>query len=550
MLTGAVGLAGIPGILLVGAAWCYLLPGERRQLGRLVAGLALSAAAALAVSLAVAVSRGAVVEGSFGEVVPGLGLLLRGDSLGVTVSLIALLAGGLSLLETRRRPREEAAILICVAGSCVAALGGNAVLLFGGAEMGNIGALLLIASGRGRVGRGALLAFVIEHGALLGLLLPAAWLQAISGTSDFTALPAGVLSWPLALPWAVAGAVRMLALAIAPGAREPRTSRAWVAAAAVPTAAVILLRLREAEGIAAPAAVTVALAVIGGATAIWGAHLAWRWAGDPRLAGRGLLISAAGWPVALAGVANADAAVAVAFVALEIAVLAAPAWGLIAGAGRWGRILAALALLIAGGLPLGLGTSATILGLGVAASQGRVAVPLLVALGWAAVVATAASLRAARAVVAGGGSREQPVRLDALAAVVLSLVAAVAPGGAAVLTVGPLVGGAAVDSPDAGTIRGPGATWPGGYIVVAALLLALAVMSVALLLDRRLPRATIGGSMLRPSPWVRGLGVRRRLGTGLRVVPGWIERIDEWLIPQPQFGFALVGAFAALFLLR
>ena len=87
----------------------------------------------------------------------------------------------------------------------VAALAGNVVMLVGGVEIAGVGTLLMTSAGRGRPGRGGLVAIGLEHLASLGLVVAAVQLLSVAGTTDFAVIPAGALGATVAGPWAAAG---------------------------------------------------------------------------------------------------------------------------------------------------------------------------------------------------------------------------------------------------------------------------------------------------------------------------------------------------------
>src|SRR5258708_11229477 len=100
--------------------------------------------------------------------------------------------------------------LLWLSGAGVAGLAGNAVVLFAGMEVGNVGALLL-AGDRTRARPGPRLRFAVQHGAALGLLAAAIQLQNGSQTTDFAALPAGAGAPAAApAPWRPRPAARAL----------------------------------------------------------------------------------------------------------------------------------------------------------------------------------------------------------------------------------------------------------------------------------------------------------------------------------------------------
>ena len=549
MLIGADSLAAVPALLIGGAGACSLLPPERRGAGRAVTAVAALLALGVLATALPTIAAGGAVTADFGDAVPGVGLVLRADAPGLVLAGMSLLGLLLALAEPGRRPFEEAALLLCAGGAVLACLAANAVLLFGGAEIGSVGTLVLVATSRGRIGRGTLLAFVAEHAALLALLLAAAFLDSLVGTTDPAALPPGALSVPLALPWAAAGAGRLLALALPPGAADRRSSRAWAATAAVPVGGAILTRLLEASGGSLPLPAGISLATVGTAVALGGACLAWRWAADPRLGGRALLVAATGPVIALAGIPGGAVGFGALLVALELAVLVAPAWAIGLRAGPWGRRSAALALSIAGGLPLGFGTAAAVIAAGAVAGLGRPWLAVLDGLGLAALVAACSGMRLARAALTTDLPADRRVRADSVVALVLGLIAAVAPGAVAGHVVAALAG-TAPDTPDWATVRVSGAAWPGGALALAAALLGGALTAGGVLLGRRLPAPALNREQPPAAPWRALLGPRRRLGPVVRGVPRAVAGVDRWLVAQPQFGFGLAAAVLALLLVR
>ena len=546
------------GLLLAGALVAFVLPGRWRRTRRLVAALAILLAVWAALSIAPLTSSGPVVS-SFGDAVNGVPLTFRADQTGLALLLVSLVATLFALGAADRQPGEEAALLVTAAGAGLAALAGNAVMLFAGAEIASLGGLLLASAGRGRVSRGAVAAFTIQHVFALLLLLAAVELIVATGTSDPYAVPQSAVGLYVALPWGLAGAGRVLAAGWWPGAAGGRSTRSWLAIGAVPCGAAILLRLDAATGPAGNAGFTICLACIGAAAALWGAAAAWRWKHDSRRAGRALLAVSAGTLVAVAGLPGGEGGFAAGFVALELALLAAPAWSQQTRPSRRGRALAAAALAAAGGLPLGFGATAAVLELGAVAALGRAYTPLLVALGGAVVMAAAGGLVAARQALGtaatvdegdeAGAARRWTVlpRPDAVLALVVGGLAALLPGVVDALILMPLVGGSAPVAIDAATLHGPGGSWPGGYLSLALLIVLVGVASAALLMGRPVPHPAHGTLGPRPHPaWVVLVGPRRALGPGARRLGRGLLRIDAWLVTQPGLVFTVIAALAAL----
>ena len=548
----------IPGLLLVGALVAFLLPAPWRRARRLVAAAVLVLAGWTALSVAPFTPSGPVVS-SFGDAVPGVLLALRADPTGLALLVMALVAALFALGAADRQPGEEAAVLLTAAGAALAALAGNVVILFAGAEIASLGGLLLATAGRGRVGPGAAAAFTIQHVLALGLLVAAVELIVATGTSNPYAVPASAVGLSVALPWGLAGAGRLLAAGWWPGAAGGRPTRSWLAIGAVPCGAAVLLRLDAATGGGGDPGLIVALALVGAAAALWGAVSAWRWKHESRRAGRALLGALAGSVVAVAVLPDGAGAFAAGLVALELALLAAPAWSQPARPSRRGRVLAATALAAAGGLPIGFGTSAAVLELGAVAALGRAYTPLLLALGVAAVVAAGGGLVAARQALGSAATADTPGarplpggravlwRPDAILALALGAAAALVPGivGAMVLT--PLVGSSAPTAADAATLHGPGGGWPGGYLSLALLVVLVGVASAGLVLGRPLPRPAHGEEGPRPRPaWISLVGPRRALGRPARGLGRVLDRTDAVLVAQPGLVFVVIAALVAL----
>jgi len=546
------------GLLLAGALVAFLLPAPWRSTRRLVAATVLVLAGWAALSIAPLTSSGPVVA-SFGDAVAGVPLTLRADQIGLVLVLISLVATLFALGAADRQPGEEAALLVTAAGAALAALAGNAVILFGGAEIASLGGLLLASAGRGRVSRGAVAAFTIQHVFALGLLLAAVELIVATGTSDPYAVPQSAVGLAVALPWGLGGAGRLLAAGWWPGAAGGRSTRSWLAIGAVPCGAAILLRLDAATGGAGETALTVVLATFGAAAALWGAVAAWRWQHESRRAGRALLAVSAGALVAVAGLPGGAGGFAAGVVALELALLAAPAWSQPTRPSRPGRVLAATALAAAGGLPLGFGATAAVLELGAVAALGRAYAPLLLALGAAAVMAAAGGLVAARqalgsAATAAEGRAELEApsgtvlpRPDAVLALALGALAALLPGVVGTVILGPLVGSSAPAAIDPATLHGPGGSWPGGYLSLALLVVLVGVASAGMLMGRPVPHPAHGAEGPRPRPaWLALVGPRRSLGPAARHLGRGLARIDTWLVTQPRLFFTVIVALAAL----
>ena len=552
-------LALTPAPLLLAIVAAVTLPASARRAARPVAVAALLASIALLTVDALPAFSGGRVLASFGDALPGVPYLFRADATGMVLAYAAAGAGLLlALAPGASQPRATAALLLCVMGSVIAALAGNVVMLFAGIEFANLGTFALLTARGGRPGRSAVAALLVEHAAALALLTAAANLQASVGTSDFSALPAGALTTAVAAPWALAGALRLIAPALVP-LRSAASTASWAATAAVPTGAAVLLRMREASGGMPPAGSTVMLAAIGAAAAVGGAALAASRRRSVPLAGRGLCLAAAGPVVALAGFPEAAAATGVAagLGALQIAVAASAAWERVSARAR-DRMLAAAALLIAGGLPFGFGATAVVLELSAALGHGLPGMPLVIALTAAAAVAAAASVRAAITAlgvppgpVPGAASRSAAT-LGAVA-VAAGAFAAVVPGLAAGWLNSVFGAPGLLAAVGAAAVAGPAGGWAGGYFAVAGLLIAAAALAAAAIADRPLPRlprfaaqeqAVPAGA---PAAAVRASRAVRRPA---RAVASALPAIDGWLAQQPQMPLIATGSLLAVILVR
>jgi len=547
MIPSGLRLVLAPGLLLAMAGLAWALPPRWKAPVRILGVLSLGAAIGLLIGDAGVVASVGSVEGSFGRPLAGVDFLFRADSTGLFLALVASGAALLALLDTDRGTGETAAMLLCAAGTVGAALAGNVVMLFAGLEASNLGTTLLITGGR-RVGRGAAAALVIEHTAALGLLTAAVELSITVGTNNLSALPDGAVTLIVAIPWALAGAIRILAPAFAPAQR----GLAWAAVAAIPSGAAVLLRLRGAADGPLADPVTFLLAGLGAAAALAGAVMAARVYCSPTRCGRALVVAAAGPAIALVGFSSNAAAIAAAasLCALELCAAVAPLWtkGAEGSRTRW---LAASALLIAGGLPLGFGTTSLTLALGAVASLGRVAAALILSLGGAAVLAATAAVRATLHVLAARreDSTGRPAPL-AVVAVVASAGAALLPGGVAAVVLPTLVPSAIGYNADLATVRGPQGGWAGGYVLVAALWLAIVVFAAFRVVGVQLAPLEHREGAVAPRSWRLVLRQRRIIRRPLTAVLRAASSLDRWLVAQPQLPLVLVAALLAILFLH
>jgi hypothetical protein len=518
---------------LVGAALVH----ELRHRGRapaMVAAAAIVVCAGLTLSVASGVSGGGSLERSFGAAIPGVELTARADSAAVAVILIACLAALLAVPRRRHDAERLAALLLCLGGAAAVAAAGNLVLLSGGVEVIAVGTLLL----RGRRGPGsrsaAILAGLLALGGL-ALLAAAAELVAAAGSSDLAFVPQGAVGGAVAIPWALGGAVLILSAAVPGEGGSP--ARDWAAVAALPAGYLALLRLQESGGAQLPGNAAVTLAVTGLSVACLGAYTARR-ATTLAAAGRSAVAVLAGVLVGLFGgsLATSGTLLAGLFLAVELALVAAPSWN--RSPSGWSAASIALTA-----LPGGATFAVVAVALGTVAQRGVAAFPELVIL---TAVVGAAAVAGARAVAAPRRGW-RPVFPGALLAVAAGLGAGLFPGVALRLVAAPLAGGAAAVDLDAGALGAPGGGFAAGYFAIAAaVLLAGAAAAVVVAGDEPIGAAAplarpLGAPPLRPL-----LRLRRRTAPAVRVVGAWVRSVDQWLESQPQTALVVVAAAVAV----
>ncbi|MHB8488712.1 MAG: hypothetical protein ACYDCS_10015 [Candidatus Dormibacteria bacterium] len=553
MLGSGLQLALIPAPLLVAAIVVFALAPRQATVARLVAGAGIAATIGLLAVEAAFLNGSGRIETSLGTPVVGIAYLLRLDLPGATLGLAGAVAGLLLLLESDRQTREVSALLVCVAGTLVASLAGNIVMLAGGVEIAGVGTLLMTSATRGRPGTGGLIAIGLEHLASLGLVVAAVQLLSSAGTTDFAVIPAGAMGATVAGPWAAAGVVRLLSPAFVPirGSRSP--TAAWATTGAIPCGAIVLLRLREAAAGPLPEAIAVGLATVGGVAAILAVVVALGRSDVPAVAGRALCVGAAAPVIALTGIAGAaaGAAVAAGICAVMLVTALTPAWEHV-GRGRGGAALAALSLGAAGSLPIGFGITALILELSATVSIGRPGAALLAPLGLAGVLGAAAAVQAASRILTSGREVENnrsPSVLGAVA-VVVSLVAAVVPATVATSVLAAISAGGLTEPIGAAAIRTSAGDWSGGYIVIAFVIVAAGVWALATLTGwpavTRSPSREHADGAATP---MLGLGVARQLRPAAIRGSAWLRQVDDWLVVQPQLVVVIGGAILAIVLL-
>lgn len=306
---------------------------------------------------------------------------------------------------------------------------------------------------------------------------------------------------------------------------------------ALPAGFLVLLRLQETAGGQLPGNATIALATVGVAVACLGAYTARRGV-SLAAAGRsavavltGVLVSLFGGPLATSGTLLAGL-----FLAIELALMAAPSWNRQPTA--WSAATVALAA-----LPGGAAFAVVAVGLGTVADRGVAAFPELLVL---SAVVGAAAVAATRAVAAPRRGW-RPVLPGALLATAAGFAGGLFPGLALRLFAAPLAGGAAAVDLDAGALGAPGGGFAAGYFAVAAaVLLTAAAAAVVLAGDEPIAGAPPLARPLRTPPLRPLLRIRRRTAPAARLVAAVVRDLDRWLEAQPQTALVVVAAAAAV----
>ncbi|MDQ6847855.1 MAG: hypothetical protein M3019_09810, partial [Candidatus Dormibacteraeota bacterium] len=369
---------------LVGAAVVHELR-RRAHLAAWVAVIAIAACAALVLSVASGTSGGGSLERSFGAAIPGVDITARADSGSVAAILVACLAAMLAVPRQRVDADRLAGLLVCLGGAAAVAASGNLVLVCGGVEGIAAGALLLRGQ-RGPGSRSAAILAALLGAAGLALLAAAAQLVAAAGSSDLAFVPQGAVGGALAVPWALGGAALLLSPALPGEGAAP--ARDWAAVGALPAGFLVLLRLQESAGGQLPGGAAIALATVGLAVAGLGAYTAFR-ALTLAAAGRSVVAVLTGVLVCLFGGSLATSGMLLAglFLAIELALLAAPSWN--RRPSGWSAVTLGLTALPGGGA-----FAIVAVGLGTVAQRGPVAFPELVALSAVIIAAAVAGARA------------------------------------------------------------------------------------------------------------------------------------------------------------
>ena len=487
----------------------------------------------MVLSVASGVSGGGSLERSFGAAIPGVDLTARADSAAVAVILIGCLAALLAVPRRRHDAERLAALLLCLGGAAAVAAAGNLVLVSGGVEVIAAGTLLL----RGRRGPGsrsaAVLAGLLGAGGL-ALFAAAAQLVAAAGSSDLAFVPQGAVGGALAVPWALGGAALLLILSAAvPG--EGAAARARLGSRRGPARR--LPRPAPSPGERrrpAPGSAAIALATVGLAVACLGAYTALR-AATLAAAGRSVVAVLTGVLVCLFGgsLATSGTLLAGLFLAIELALLAAPSWN--RRPSGWSAVTLALTA-----LPGGAAFAVVAVGLGTVAQRGPLAFPELVALSAVVIAAAVAGARA----LAAPRRRWRPLFPGAVLGAAAGLAGGLLPGVALRFVAAPLAGGGAPVDLDAGALGAPGGGFAAGYYAIAAAVLLAAAAAVVVVGDEPIAAAAPQPRPLRSPPLRPLLRLRRRTKPAARRVATSLHTVDHWLEAQPQTAL-VVGAAAA-----
>lgn len=548
MTTGVL-LALVPVCLAAGGLVVFLIPRRLRAWPR-VATLGAITIAICLLLYAVGAAASGKVEIALRDAVPGVALIVRGDPVGISVVLMAMVGALGVALRPDVHPVMLAGLLIALLGTTVAGLAGNAVLLFGGVECGAIGSLVVMSAAQRRVGRGAAACFVAQHAAALGVLWAAVQLQTSDGTSDFAAIPVGGVGLWSSLPWGLGAAILLLTPLISSVAHRG-VGIAWMAVAPFPGALVALVRLADANGSAGlPDGTAVALVVAGGLITVAAAAIAAVASGRRWIVGRALCVASAGPLVIMIGLASVtpSARIAGAAVAItaELSLIASPLWDEPSSRG-W----AAWGLALASPVPVGFGATATVLVTATVLAPGRPIALLVLPIGVSAAVCTVAAARAALSVLTSARPAPAVRRVPAVAAVV-AIGAGILPG-AVLRGLGSRLssGAGGVTVIDGLSVRAPGGGLAGGYISLALLAAGALVASAGRLLGWSMaPISAVTPPGDRPALWHVLRRGRRRAAPVIRRIVAILRSIDSWLVDQPRLSLVVGCALAALWIVR
>jgi len=197
------------------------------------------------------------------------------------------------------------------------------------------------------------------------------------------------------------------------------------------------------------------------------------------------------------------------------------------------------------------GTATVLLGAGAAVSQGLPRSLVGFALACAGLCAAAAAALAARAALAAPpSSHPGRLRLDAAAALGISLLFGVVPGLVVSIVAVRLAGSdGGISAVQSAAFDGPGGGWAGGYLVLATAVAAAAAVSAGTLHGTPAPRRERTAVPV-PVRGVTGRIPRRRLGVAVEGAERGLALADRWLFAQPGLALVALGGVAAFLVLR
>ncbi len=550
----------------IGRPW----PRHPGRWARWVMRFGLLLALACVVALLSSLRPAGVLDLTLWRLGPTLPITLQVEVGGATMGVLVLAAAlVVSFAAREARPLASAALGLAALGGMLVAFAGDLMALFIGLQLSALGGITLSYARHPRAPSRRVLA-----AALVDQALALVWLGAVmvvlrgSGTLRLSAVPPSEITPLIAGLLILPGVVRLGSCGLLSGrAGSGHLGRArlldvadWYTVVALPTGLMLLLRIQELAGGAWPetwfgTSLDLLGLVLGVVAVGWVLY-----SGDPAPELRALPLaclalvlagfgqnSATGTLLALAGAL---------FLELAVAFLPRTAHGfqlspkapyamrslarLQAGVGR-------LALLLPFSLVVGVG----VLGMGLALGAG-VESGLAPAAAYLAGLAALALLIPRAWAQAGRWAGSPALLVPALGLLASALVPgwAVMVGAAALPAVGS--GASALSAPDPLSLAGMGTIWPGGYLALLALILAVAVAGLRLAADRPLPtlfRTAPRGSPANPPPWVRELVRWRPPARLLPETASWSRQLlglaDRELAERPVWLWVGAAGFAA-----
>jgi hypothetical protein len=495
---------------------------------------------------------GGTLQTTLWQLDPRLPISLSVDTPGTIIVILVLVAALVVTFAARdRRPLASAALGLAVVGAVGAAFAGDLLGLYIGLQLSTLGGIGLSYARQPRTASSRMVWAALADqtiglvwlGAMILLLHQTATLQlnAIPTSSVGPAL-AGLLLLPAVLRVAGCGLVAGSGSTGRPGSRARSLDVAdWLAVVAIPTALLLLLRIQSLSGGSWPATwfgtCLDILALVLGVVAVTSAVVS----RNPNGALRELLLLLGALVVVGFGQNSTDGTVLAltAGLFLEISAAFLPRALLGRGRHRLGRNPRAarsprLQALVGGTAalaPCGLGFAVAILGLGLSLRSG-LAQGSAPALAYLLVVAgLALTVPRLRRIATPPSSWSWALWLPALALGSAALLPGWVVSVAATALAPPGTSGATLlSAPDPLVVAAPGVLWPGGYLVLLALVVAGGVWALRLAMGSRsvVPeRVATPANQLPPArPWVaawmsRGAGA----ASWTREVRGWYSSL-------------------------